>query len=121
MAEILDFPQEETVDDVETEEEFPMHLYGYITAVADGVFGDEIGFHAQPAKTDDGKNVVVMIVGSLKVESIRRKAVFNLESMEEVRKACIVLAYEILLLEEQHQSSASKLLVPDKKIFIPGQ
>ena len=122
MADIVEFPQDEQSDNVEnTEDDFPMHLYGYITAVADGVFGDDIGFHATPAKSEDNKNLVVMIVGSLKYESIMRKAIFDLTNTEEVRKACILIAYEIYLLEEQFEKSSSKLLVPDKKIIIPGQ
>jgi hypothetical protein len=121
MADVIDFPEQEESNNIP--DDFPIQYYGYIDSVATGVFGDMIGFNLSPAQTEEGENVVVMIVGSLKYENIVRKAIFDLKDLSEVRKACLVIAYEILVLEVEYEKTAGgKLIVPKEQgLIIPGR
>lgn len=114
---VVEFPTKEE----ELTEEFPLAKFGYIDNIAAQVFGDDIGFSCSPAKTPEGEHVVVMYVGSIHNEQIVRKAVFDLKEMSETRKACIVLAYEVYVMEQQLEAAdKNKLLIPKSKLIIPG-
>jgi hypothetical protein len=104
----------------EVEEDFPVQYMGYISMVAAEVFGDDIGFSIAPAKTEENKPVIVMLAGSLQYEDIVRKAIFNLTGFAEIRKACIVIAYEIFALEDKYKKTAGgRLIVPNTGLIIP--